>query len=198
MPLLKQNGLLFLLLLLVVTVLVSYYLSSPSIKIKEIIPPDKSIDVPTDQVITITFAGDIQRNQIEVILFPQAQTREEIKQNTLSLLPQPSLNLATTYTVTIKDKKKNQEILKTIFDTVSPQGSPGVVEEAKKIQEENFPLASFSPPDSALFYFTYTGHRQLKVFLKGNQQPAKEEFLKWVKSLGIDLSGHQISFLSPP
>jgi hypothetical protein len=201
MDLIKRNRLFFILFLLIITFLLYLtfpVLLSPVPKIKSISPQNNSTNVPGTTTITVAFEKTLKTGLIEVSLSPQINFQEKITDNVLEIKPVPFLIPGKTYTVAILDKTRNKELLRSTFQTLAPQGSSEAIKEVKKIQEEKYPLDPSLLPDTAPFYFTYTGPLKIKVFLKGNQTTAKQEFLNWVKSLGVDLSAHQIVFTSPP
>lgn len=183
--------------LITVVVLLALLITAP-LSVKEIFPPNGSIDVSASSSIIITLGAAVGEDRVEIIISPSVLVQKEIKQNIIILTPNPSFTIATNYSIVIKDKKKDGVIFQSSFKTVSAQGAPEVVEEARIIQQERYPLVSFSPPDSAPFYFVYDAPKELRVFLKGNQQQAKEEFFKWAESVNVNLSTHQISFVTPP
>lgn len=183
--------------LITLIILLAFLLASP-LSVKEISPPNGSVDISASSSIIVAFGAKVKEDQVEIVISPYVEFQKEIKQNIIILNPKPSFTIATNYNIIIKDKEKNKAIFQSTFKTVSAQGAAEVVEEARKIQQERYPLVSFSPPDSALFYFVYDAPKELRVFLKGNQQQAKVEFFKWAESVNVDLSAHLINFVTPP
>lgn len=201
MHLIKKNIILFVLLFVLFVVLVFQAIFSilfPVVKIRAFFPPNNSVDVPTTIYPRVVFEKTPKNNQIDISFYPKVVFNSKITNNQLEIMPKKSLKPGIDYVLEIKDKTRNKEIVKINFTTIKPQGSPNTPKELEKDLKENFPLAPYSPPDNAFFYFLYTNPQQIKVFLKGNQETAKEEFYSWVKSKGVDLSKHQINFVSPP
>jgi len=101
----------------------------------------------------------------------------------------------TTYSIQIVDQPSKQMIGRWSFTTIKGQEDLQLREEIDKLQAVNYPLLPFSPPDSALFYFIYTGPRQIKVFLKGNTEIAQQEAITWIQSVNVDPATHQIEWI---
>lgn len=78
------------------------------------------------------------------------------------------------------------------------EGGPEITNEAEKSTKDFYPLAPFSPSDNASFHFLYTGELKMDVFLKGNKITAQKEFEDFAASKGVDLSAHQINYVSSP
>lgn len=199
MELIKKNIKIFALFGLFVISLLILILTQATYKspvLKSVSPPNNSKNIPTNSIIIIDFEKDVEKYPIEVEFSPPLQTSKKVAQGKIELTPTENLQTNTTYIMIVKDKKRT--IYQASFTTVSPQGSPEDVKDAEKTQRNDYPLSIYSPPDNALFYFTYIGPKQLQVFLKGGQQNAKAEFIKWVNSLGINLSDQQVTYLTPP
>lgn len=77
------------------------------------------------------------------------------------------------------------------------EGGPEIANEAEKSTKDFYPLAPFSPPNNASFHFIYTGELKMNVFLKGDKKAAQKEFEDFAASKGVDLTTHQITYVSP-
>ncbi len=157
-------------------------------------PINQSREVPIDTQIEFKFDRPIKINDFKIEINPEFLYHFSIETDKLILKPENPLNFATVYTLKLTHLPTKKEISQLTFQTLKPQGSYEAVEEIQKEQEEDYPLAPFSPPDNASFYFFYTGPKQIRVFLKADPTSSQKEFLDWAASLGIDLSDHQIEW----
>ena len=186
----------FLVLLLIIQFVFNLIFGSP--KVISSIPPDSATNVPLKQTFVLEFEKSFNKNILEIRFVPSVIFETSFKDKSLEITPKTGFSLQTKYTLVLKDKRKNKDFFKTDFTTIQSQSSPEVSENAKNITKKSYPLAPFSPPDNANFYFLYTGPLKMNVYLKGNQESAKKEFEDWVKSKGIDLTTHKIQYLTPP
>lgn len=201
MDLIKNNRYLFILLSSLVFVLMLYFFFSllfSSPKIKKTYPENGSSNIPVSAVIKIEFDKKINKNLILVQISPSTNTQTTFTSNSLQTKPVQNLKYGTNYTVTVGDRLTNKDIAQFYFITIIPQGDSGTAHEIESATKEFYPLAPFSPPNNANFYFIYAGQLKMNVFLKGNKETAKKEFEDWAKSKGVDLSTHQIQYLTPP
>jgi hypothetical protein len=199
MEFIKKNKILFTVLILVILGMLSVLLFSantPTVKTTD--PLNNETNVSPKKQIKIVFDKSISNNTPEIVLMPEINTTLRANQNTLVITPRGDLLLDTQYFLRINDGRTKKELATITFKTKMAQGDSAEVFKAEEMQKNDYPLTPYYPPDNAPFYFTYSGPKKLKVFLKGNQQNAKAEFIKWVGSLGVNLSTHQVEYLTPP
>lgn len=201
MPLIKKNLFLFLGLLAVVFFLFLYWLASsffalPSVKM--VIPPSDSTNIPLNQKIVVFFDKKPNPQDLLFSFSPAVDYSLFPIENTIEIAPLSLLPLESKVTLKIKGRRNKQLVLQVSFQTIKGEGSSGLYKEAKKAVQEEYPLSPFSPPDTAPFYFIYTAPLSLDVFLTGEKETAKKMFVSWVREKGIDLSKHQIKYLTPP
>lgn len=160
-------------------------------------PADQSQNISTGTEIVFLFEKPLKNQKFSVSVNPEFTLTTGIQNNQFIVTPQELLKYETQYTVVLKSSSQ-REFTKITFKTISPQGSTEFLEEIQKEQGSDYPLAPYSPPDNAHFYFLYEGPRKIKVFSSLNQASTQKEFFDWVASLKIDLSDHQINWQVQP
>jgi len=197
----KNNRLIFIALVVLVLAFFGFFLFNllfPVPKIKSLSPQNGSAGIAINTVVAVDFEKNISSDRINVVVSPVVQYYKKASGKVLEVIFSENLKFSTSYSAVIKDKISGQELGKTVFTTIQPQGSPDAVNEANKALKDDYPLALFKPDNNANYYFVYTGPKKLRVFLKGNKSSSQKEFEEWVKSKEVNISAHQIEYLSPP
>lgn len=163
-------------------------------KILSTLPSQQSREVSLDAQIEFTFDKPFKINDFKIEINPEFLYHFSVEVDKLILKPENPLNFSTVYSLKLTHLPTKKEISQLTFQTIEPQGSSQVVEEIQKEQQEDYPLAPYSPPDNASFYFFYTGPKQIRVFLKADPTPSQKAFFDWVNSLNLDLSNHNIEW----
>lgn len=201
MNILTKNRRLFVVLFFIVfLLLIQFFFSSlfSLPKIKSVFPADNAINISPKQTVTILFEKNINQDLLKVKIKPSTPINISFNKNQLVISPKNYFNSGTKYSLILSAVRNGKDYFQTSFTTVFPQGDSGSSLEAQKITKEEYPLAPFSPPDTARFYYTYAGPLKITVYLVGDQTVAKKEFLDFAKEKGVDLSTHQIQYLTPP
>lgn len=176
---------------LILTIIALYQKLNPQPpKVLSTLPLNQSREVAINTQIEVVFDKTIKINDLKIELQPEFIYQFSSEKEKLILKPETPLNFDTLYTFKLTFLPVKKEIYQLSFQTLAPQGGYQAVEEIIKEQQEDYPLAPYSPPEGASFYFLYTGPKQIRVFLKRDSALAKKEFFDWADSLGIDLSDH--------
>lgn len=167
-------------------------------EVESISPLAGSANIPLDQKIIVVFKSAPAPDSIITAFSPEASLDLSMTGNTLTLSPQKDFSLDTVYTLSLKNAKTQKVFFQSSFRTLPPQGSAKTIEESEKAVKNYYPLAPFDPPDKSGYYFIYTDRLKITVYLLSKDPSLKKNFEDWAKSKGVDLSAHQIQYLSPP
>lgn len=163
-------------------------------KVLSTLPLNQNREVAIDSQIEFTFDRPTKINDFKIELAPEFLYHFSVEGGKLVLKPENPLNFATVYTLKLTHLPTKKEVYQLTFQTIPPQGGYQAIAEIVEEQQEDYPLAPFSPPDNASFYFLYTSPKQIRVFLKADPAASQKAFFDWVASLGLDLSDHQIEW----
>jgi len=171
-------------------------------KIPEIVsfsPLDNSVEIAPNTQIEVAFHSAVKTEDLSFQITPEAVFQTMLSKDRLTVIfaPEELLFYNTTYSIQIVDRPSKQVLSRWFFTTIKGQGDSQLREEIDELQAVNYPLSPFSPPDNSLFYFIYTGPRQIKVFLKGDAETAQQEAINWIQSKEIDPATHQIEWVTP-
>lgn len=187
----------FLVFIIIVLVGQKFLLRTAAPKVVSVVPADRASNVSIASPILLFFDKPIEEKNLNVSLLPEEELDLSLSPEKINLTAKPRqpLKFSTSYTLRVVYLPSKKIILTSSFTTGGAQGSPEVIEENKKIQQEKYPLAPFSPPSGAHFYFVYTGPLKIKVYLGTNPEESKKEFFDWLKTKGIDPTSHQIEWI---
>lgn len=159
-------------------------------------PVNGSTRVPLSASLSIKFDRKVEIGLLDIRINPGVTLGTLLEEETLLVLkPNPAFSYNTLYTLTILDLETKKVLIRFSFTTIPPQGDAQALRQ-EKTQKSEYPLAPYTPPDGAHFYFEYTGPLTVKVYLRGGSERAKKEFFDWVKGLKIDISGHKIEWVT--
>lgn len=198
-----MNKKLILILLVFIGLLVGLTLRQKSQRkipmVVSLLPLAGASNVHPDTKIEISFEETVNLHDFSFQMEPSFSFQKVLSddQRQIILNPERLLRYDTLYIVKVIDLPSNQTLANWSFTTRPGQDDPEMRREIDELQQEEYPLLPFTPPDDASFYFLYTGPRQLKVFLKGDAAAAKQEVLEWISSKGVDPASHQIEYVIP-
>lgn len=214
----KKNLLIILLgiFILVVTLIIILFaaLLSPKPSPLSVIstsPEDQSSNILPDSDIIITFNKEPKTNDIRFSSIPEISGSVEIVENNYIFKPTSPLSNSTNYIITLGllDRKPTGVHGFTFQTGGGPTPSPlpdtrpeELIEQSGQFQKQKYPdvyLSNQTPYSNDNFSIVseYTlspaGHFYFTVILKGDKTKSKENFIDWLRSLG--LTNSQISAL---
>ncbi len=108
------------------------------------------------------------------------------------------LRVATEYTLLIS--QKGQTIATLNFTTANSQNDPRYLQGLQSDLDKNYPLAQFTPYETALYRVVYSAPLALEIDLKSytlDQASVIEQIKAWVQSHGVDPATHTYTVVAP-
>jgi len=187
--------LMFVVLGLIVLSVVSSFYKDP--EVVSIFPAAGTVNVPLDQKIVIVLKKNPTPSAIAVAASPNTPLDTNVSDNTLTASPPSGFSSNTVYTVSLKNTKTQKVFFQSSFRTIPPQGSPKIIEDAQNALKDYYPLAPFDPPEKSGFYFVYTDRLKITVYFLKKDTGLKKVFEDFAAGKGVDLTTHQITYISP-
>lgn len=175
--------------------------SGSSIKVTSSEPKSGTSNVPTNQKIVIELDRPFKDNEIEFSISPSVKYSYSVSGSTLTITPLEPLSPGTTYAYSVNYNVGDEAPKTYTFTTEGPTPSlspntfpSGAYEQEQNFQKQTYPdlfLKNQTPYSDSYFSITGaykstpTGHFAFTVVLTGDHTASQNDFLSWLKSLGL-------------